>query len=169
MEPLSSNGFGSATYWNRPTARSRAKRSTRSLSPAQRTSSPTPQIKSLTQKAPDPLRSFSSNNASQTNGKTAISSFLSAAPSSPTPSSSHPVYQSGSALQIGHWQTLFDEREKQDDKAMVKLINECPPSVLERTRLGNGLLRTQISPRPGMASQASYEYIRLFAYHICTS
>jgi hypothetical protein len=127
MKPLSSNGFGTATYWNRPTARSRAKRSTRSLSPAQRTSSPPPPIKSFTQTAPEPPRSFSSNNASQINGKTAISSFLSATPSSPTPSSSHPVHQSGSALQISHRQTLYDERDKQDDKAMVKLMKSALP------------------------------------------
>ena len=39
MEPFSSNGFGSNTYWNRPTfSRSRSNRPSRSLSPAYRQS-----------------------------------------------------------------------------------------------------------------------------------
>ena len=33
MEPISSNGFGSDTYWNRPTSRGRKNRPSRSLSP----------------------------------------------------------------------------------------------------------------------------------------
>jgi hypothetical protein len=36
MEPLSSNGFGSNTYWNCSTSRSRSNRPSRSLSPAYR-------------------------------------------------------------------------------------------------------------------------------------
>ncbi len=38
MEPSSSNGFGSNTYWNRPTSRGRTNRPSRSLSPAYRQS-----------------------------------------------------------------------------------------------------------------------------------
>ncbi len=41
MESISSNGFGSETYWNRPTSRGRSKRSSRSLSPAPRDSNNT--------------------------------------------------------------------------------------------------------------------------------
>ena len=38
MEPSSSNGFGSNTYWNRPTSGSRSHRPSRSLSPHNRES-----------------------------------------------------------------------------------------------------------------------------------
>ena len=38
MEPSSLNGFGSETYWNRPTSRIRSNRPSRSLSPSNRAS-----------------------------------------------------------------------------------------------------------------------------------
>ncbi len=41
MESISSNGFGSETYWNRSTSRGRSKRSSKGLSPAERDSNNT--------------------------------------------------------------------------------------------------------------------------------
>jgi hypothetical protein len=143
MASISPNGFGSATYWNRPTSRGRAKRSTRSLSPARRatspaprTTSPTQQVKSPTPKAPDPQRSVSPYTASQTtgtaaifsaNGKQGAQSKVVGHPSntaflSSTSTYTYPFQQAGLAQPTSHMNNLHDERDKTDDKAMVKLM-----------------------------------------------
>ena len=132
MASIPPNGFGSATYWNRPTSRGRAKRSTRSLSPSRRATSPAQQatcppqqVNSPLPKAPTPQRSVSPYTASQINGPTANVSlhgnkggqqkvvghpsntaFLSAP-------SSYGIHfqQAGSAPQTSHLNNLHEKRD----------------------------------------------------------
>jgi hypothetical protein len=148
MASIPPNGFGSATYGNRPTSRGRAKRSTRSLSPArraispvQRANSPTLQVNSPTLQAPAPQRPVSPYTASQTNGPTANLSVhgnqrgpqqVVGHPSNtaflPALSSYAPHFpQAGSAHQTSHTNNLQDERDKKDDKAMLKLMKSILP------------------------------------------
>jgi hypothetical protein len=130
MEPSSFNGFGSNTYWNRPTSRGRSNRPSRSPSPAYRQSNDrfAPRAKALT-------RSISSSTATVKPSPVFNTEFntehgdvkVTADPSlnlqrSPGVSRSPP---DTTLHQYMH--DLHAAYDVKDDKAMVKLMKSALP------------------------------------------
>ena len=120
MATIPPNGFGSATYWNRPTSRSRSSR-TRSLSPTNQQ-----QPRSLSPTLTAPVIKWS------TSSTTALP-----IPSNVTQGTSKPVVGFTAPLPAppsynmspfaNHLDQLYAERDKKDDKAMAKLMKSILP------------------------------------------
>ena len=119
MEPSSSNGFGSNTYWNRPTSRGRSNRPSRSLSPAYRapTDSSTTRTRGL-QRPTSPLPTVPGNDAPTAKGDPSLIQ-------SSSQGVSHTPFRDMSLH--NHMKQRREELDVKDDKAMVKLMKSTLP------------------------------------------
>ena len=128
MEPSSSNGFGSNTYWNRPTSsRSRSNRPSRSLSPAYR------QFEANVTSTAQALQSTATVNSSSVAQTAPVSTkhedVKVTADHSLNLQRSRGVSRNHSDMLAfnTHFKDMEAELDTKDDKAMVKLMKSTLP------------------------------------------
>jgi hypothetical protein len=126
MEPSSSNGFGSNTYWNRPTSRGKSNRPSRSLSPVYRASN-----ESSTSIASGLQRPISPTTPSVPLASVPSTEHVDAkvtADPSLNLQRSHGVSRTSQDMSTRHhMKALHDELNVKDEKAMVKLMKSSLP------------------------------------------
>ena len=133
------NGFGSNTYWNQPTSRSRTRRPTRSLSPTNRqimNTGPTPTAQHLNT-GPTPTAQHMNTGPTPTAQAQASSSAngtnLQRSPKvsqtfqPPTSSTRHKSPSLDMSQYNTHMQALSAALDKKDEAAMVKLMKSTLP------------------------------------------
>ena len=130
MEPSSLNGFGSETYWNRPTSRTRSNRPSRSLSPSNRASNTrsnsivrnlNPTISLSTATVPPSSTSSTTNDDVKVQAQQAQpSTYLQRSPGVSLTSRAD-------MSQRIHMQDRQEELDEKDDKALVKLMKSTLP------------------------------------------
>ena len=127
MEPSSSNGFGSNTYWNRPTSGSRSHRPSRSLSPHNRTSYERSSF-ILNQPISLPTATVPTSTTSSTKNDDVKVQAQQAQPSTYLQRSPGVSLTSRADMsQRIHMQDRQEELDEKDDKALVKLMKSTLP------------------------------------------
>ena len=128
MEPFSTNGFGFNTYWNRPISRGRSKRPSRSLSPTHRASSAS--STSIAQGSNRPPGFSEATVPTSTVPTTDGDNKVKANPSTNLQRShgqGFPLSSRDDTPLRDYLREQHAEFDKQDDKAMVKLMKSTLP------------------------------------------
>jgi hypothetical protein len=130
MEPSPLNGFGSETYWNRPTSRSRSNRPSRSLSPSNRVSNTESNsiVRNLNPTISLPTATVPPSSTSSTTNDDVKVQTRQAQPSTYLQRSPGVSLNSRADMSLRTpMRDLHEELDKKDDKAMVKLMKSTLP------------------------------------------